>query len=239
MTDSRLRGRAPCRRPVRALAAMIGLLATCASAAADAPVHYPSFEWRDAQAVLVVATVAPGAELPEFEECKKPDVWCMHSPLWFKARVTSVIFGPATPGDLVVMTTSHYGMAGYEGDSSPYLIVLARHGGDFVMPAYQRARLVADRSGDLYLPIYRVDPPWVLPCSAGALRESLPREHFRKDLGIPKDDFRRFEVLEHPELFQIKGGRAYPRYGIAIAKLQTHLAQTQPTMTQVRCPEEA
>lgn len=220
------------------MAAIIGLLMACASAAAHGPVRYPSFEWSEAQAVVVVATVAPGGLLPEFEECKKPGAWCMHSPLWFKARVSSVIFGPGTSGELDVPTTSHYGMAGYEGDASPYLIVLARHGNDFVMPAYQRARLVADRSGDLYLPISRVDPPWILPCSADALREPIPLDRFRKDLGIPKDQFHYFDVLKHPELFQIKGGRAYPRYGIAIAKLQAHLAETRPTMAEVRCPEE-
>jgi hypothetical protein len=198
---------------------------------------YPKINPASAQAIVVVAQVSPGGMLPPFEECKKRTVICLHSPLWFRARVLQTIFGKAPGIALEVATTSHYGMQSYEYAPNPRLLLLLIDGDKVLMPTYSQAELTRRDDGELFLPTPSDRNPFWLPCSVSTLREEISPNRFPKLEGIPRQDLEGTDT-EHPELFVIIHGKAYPRYGIRLAKLQAHLKQLAPNAESFRCEQD-
>ena len=212
-----------------------------AAHASAVPPHierYPDLDDAKATPVLVIARVSPGKMLPQFDECRKPDVICLHSPLWFNARVMKSIYG-AAPGDtLEVATTSHYGMMAYKDSPGPRLILLLVEGDKVVMPTYSEAELIPRDDGELFLvPRFGHGPDW-LPCSAWSVKEELAPKRFPGLRGIQADDYAWKFVTETPELFHVRRDVAYPRYGVSVSALQAHLEKTRPDAKGFSCEQE-
>lgn len=214
------------------------LLAAHVSAGTPQLETYPEIDEANATPVLVIARVSPGKMLPEFAECNTPLVICLHSPLWFRARVLRSIYGVAPDSALEVATTSHYGMRAYEHSSSPRLILLLVEGDKVIMPTYSEMDLTSRDDGELFLvPALGESPHW-LPCSISSLREEISPERFSTLRGIRADDYEWTYVNETPELFSIVRDVAYPRYGISVSSLEAHLEEIMPDAKAFRCEKE-
>jgi hypothetical protein len=223
-------------RPTVAVTAL--LLTACVSAETSHLKAYPEVNDEIATPVLIVARVSPGKMLPEFDECKKPDVICLHSPLWFRAHILKSVYGTAPGSRLEVATTSHYGMMAYEHDTGPRLILLLVADGKVVMPTYSEMELTPRDDGKLFLVSSLGDNPYWLPCSVSSVEEEISPKHFSTLNGIRADDYKWKYVTEAPERFTIVQGVAFPRYGISISSLQAHLEQTKPNAKGFSCGQE-
>jgi hypothetical protein len=229
--------RSPDTMPILALvlATLTPLALAQASARGTHLSAYPDLDHATADPVLVVAEVAPGEMLPEFEECTRKDVICLHSPLWFRARVSQSIYGIAPARELEVATTSHYGMMDYERSTGPRLVLLLVDGAKVVMPTYAQAELRRRDDGELFLISPLGDRPHWLPCSISTVREEISQKRFRGIEGIGKDAYQWEYVEKAPGLFTILHGKAFPRFGIRLSALQSHLAQIRPDAKQFEC----
>ena len=209
------------------------LLTSCAT---NVPTTYPIFEWKDATPAVAVVDVSPGAYLPEMDECKRPDVWCLHSPFWFNARVKQVVYGDVRSNQLKVATLSHYGMDSYKRPKEPWLVALAFHQNNVVMPLYSADSLARSGKGDLFILVrYPHQPAW-LPCSVAELRQPVKKSDFPNAEFVPADDY---SVQTNPELYVLSRKGAFPRYGIGISAIREHLALIKPSAADMDCDVEA
>ncbi len=213
------------------------LLAMSAPAHADETARtFPRFDMRQAESAVVVARVSPGAALPELEECKRPDTVCLHSPFWFHAQGVVAVSGRAARPELVVSTLSHYGLASFVQPPVVRLLSLKTYQGQVVMPINAWRELAERRDGELFL----VDrwgfwPSW-LPCAMTPLREPLDEGAFAEPLRIAPDEYGRFDVEAHRDLFRITPDGAFPRYGISMTRLRTFMATLSAQGAPTDCP---
>lgn len=216
----------------RLAAILLGLAGSRAIAAP--PAHYPEFSRESAAPMVVVATVKPGKELPQFDDCGKPTVVCIDPPpFWFKASIQSVVYGKRLPRSLNVATTNHFGMAEYElFKSASFLLLVLSDGKEFVMPRYAMEGVFKDKRRHFHMPVYQPAPIFWLPCSVTSLRERISQDDFDEDLAIPQDSY---QVRNNPELFQITAKGAVPLYGVSLARLAVHLDSLAPTAAQMWC----
>lgn len=200
-----------------------------------APVDFPDFKYVDAKPLVVVADVRPGGYLPEFDECKRKDVICLHDPLWLKVTVREALYGQAPASRMIVTTTSHYGLDDYESNHAPRLMLLTvgPHG-DVSMPTYANYALARRSDGTWFLPADISNVAWFLPCSITALQEPIDPKQFPSSLAMdPEEDTYRIE--QNPELFQTLDGKIYPRYAIAIPRIRDTLNRERPQATAMEC----
>lgn len=199
--------------------------------------EYPSFKYAEAHPMLVVARVSRGADLPEFEECKQPNVICLHSPQWFHARPLLTVYGEEAIAPIEIATPSHYGQDRYDSDQ-PWLINVFVKDGAVVMPINQFEGLVRRADGELFLPLRYPDEPMFLPCSVKQIWEELaPGRYSPRLRSIPEEDFEWSGVRKHPEMFVVTKGGAVVKYGIRMSRLKAFLAGTQLATTDYRCGE--
>lgn len=207
----------------RAIAAL--LIASHALAHANGiPKTYPSFDEERAQTVIVVARVSAGGELPAFPQCGLPQVICMHSPFWFRARILHTLTGKVDESVLNVSTESHDSMKAYVREPSTQLLRLKLHDGEAYLPLYEFRRLYTRRDGEMFLVLTGGRLPDWLPCSASDLSEPIVGADFGPDLSREPDEdtgtWEDTEVARHPEIWRIEGDRAWPRNGIRVARLR-------------------
>lgn len=216
----------------------LALLAGCTSAPTS--LAYPADAFFDHPEVSVaVMRLQPGAELPEFDECKKPGVWCMHSPFWLRGEVIAPVYGKPRMRHMPVLSSGHYGTSWYADQDDPWLVVLLDDGKDIVMPTYASTSLVRRNDGALFVIVDYEREPDFLPCSIAGLREEIDQTRFPRndDLQLPADDP---AVMDDPQLYTISNGHAFPRYGIAVSRIATALAMLRPTTAKdFDCPKEA
>ena len=201
---------------------------------------YPEFEFKDAHPVLIVASLAPGGGLGEFEECKRPHVICLHSPEWFRAKTLMTVYGEQMPARLEVYSASHYGQERYE-DTGPVLVNLFVKDGVALMPINQYLGLHETRNGELFLPIEYPYWPGFLPCEVRQLWEEIGTEKFKEPLRqYDRKEYDWQDVERNPELFVVSHDHAVPRYGIRMTRLQDFLRGTELARTNQRCesPED-
>jgi len=220
---------------------LLPVLALAAGANAPAPdKHFPEFELEQARPLLVVAKVSPGEDLPQFEECKQPRVICLHSPEWFRASKLMTVYGDEPATKFEVYTASHYGQDRYEGSDAPWLLNLFVRGDDILMPINQYEVLLVRKDGELFLPILYPESPMWLPCGVAEVYEPFVPGQFRATEGlasleIAQKDYRWRDVEEHPELFEIRGKSAFPRYVLGMSRLHDFLLAHPPEAKDYRC----
>ena len=220
-----------------AFALLVVPLATLAGGDA-AYKSFPVFEYARARPFLVVARVAPGGELPEFEECKRKDVICLHSPEWFRATSEMTVYGNDMPRRISIATASHYGQERYK-KAGTWLINLVEKDGALVMPINQYETLVRRDDGELFLPLQFPDEPIFLPCSVKQIWEELAPRRFRQPLRrFARKDFDWSGVDEHPEMFVVEGDFAVPRYGLRMTRLKDLLRSERLQASDRRCGQE-
>lgn len=221
---------------VRLVTAMLALGA-CTSTVASEPDRFPEFSREHAEPGVVVASVRQGKYLPDFEECKRPDVICMDPPpFWFHAEVLSTVHGDEIGDTLMVATTSHYGMENFvdAASGSPVLLALLSHEGRYVMPRYASADLARDKHGELHLLVLRRQPLHWLPCSTWSLKKQILADDFPGSISLSRSDAS-YLLDDAPELFVDAKGRIVPRYAIALRDLKAHLDARAPTAAQMQC----
>lgn len=230
-------------RPIPRLLRIAALFAFgfgTSAANADAPDSFPDIRTESARPLLVVASVRPGAYLPQFPECSKPDTLCMDPPpFWFKAKIDSVVYGGRVPARLNVATASHYGMSRWaDFGAQRFLVSLLTDGRDFIMPRYAMAELTEDNAGNLHLIVLHKQPIWWLPCSAWALRTEISAKDFPATLEIPEQESD-YYTDDVPELFRRTGSGIVPRFAIPIAQLATHLRAISPESLKAGCRQDS
>ena len=205
--------------------------------ASDAPPQaYPKLDKENTTLAVVVANVSNAANLPESEECRTgsrtaPDgkvsvVWCLHSPLYFKAEILATLYGKVPAATLYVSTTSHWGTARVDNARSPVLITLHTDGKHTVMPAYAMQNLVADTSGELYL-IQRTHQASV-HCSTPEMRQPIAALELPVQDVIPEERIAVYDKAHVDEfLLRVEGGYR-PRYALSMTRLRAHLEQFKP-----------
>lgn len=219
-----------------ALAAFMFLALLSCATTTSSPSVYPIFRLKDAKPAVAVVRVSPGKYLPELDECTKPDVWCLHSPFWFHAKLVEPVYGTTPSGRLKVSTLSHYGMDSYKRARSPRLISLAIHESDVIMPLYASAGLETRKDGSLFLLVHHPHDPWWLPCSVAQSRETIAKSDFPRSEFIESDAY---EVRKYPDLFVVTKHGAFPKFGISTRKLRDHLAQLKPGADTMRCNDDS
>jgi len=203
----------------------------------EVPKAYPSFDQDRAATAIVVARVSAGGELPDFPQCNRPQVICLHAPFWFKAHVLQTMAGKVDEPVLNVSTESHDSMKSYVREPSTQLLRLKLHDGQAYLPLYEFRRLYTRRDGELYLVLTGGRLPDWLPCSAPDLSEPIVGSDFSPDLSREPDEdtgmWEDTEVARHPEIWRIEADRAWPRNGIRIARLREMMrglaARNEPT----------
>ena len=153
---------------------------------------------------LAVVELEAQGELPQFAECKMPEVLCMDpAPTWFRARVLDTLHGPSLPPRFHGATTSHYGPMQMASPQygKPRLMLLMSDGDRHVMLRYANGFLAEDRQGFLHLVLVNSRPVWWLPCGAMDLKEPIhdaalahasrtPLEHYREYMADERRDAR-------------------------------------------------
>lgn len=223
-------------KKTRAASALL-LMATAALAhAEDIPRTFPRFDLHKAGSAVVVARVSAGAELPELEECTRPNTICLHSPFWFRAQGVSAVSGHVGQPELIVSTLSHYGLASFLRPPTVRLLSLRTFQGQVYMPVNAWKDLATRRDGELFLVDYMGFWPTWLPCATPQLRETLDERAFAEPLRIEPDEYRSYEVEEHRDMFDITPQGAFPRYGISISRLRTLMTTLSARGAPTDCP---
>lgn len=200
------------------------LVASCASL----PDTYPELdETRTTDAVAAVR-FGTGAHLRQFPECSEPDVICMDPPPFrLRARVVAQLYGPPLPRTLWFASTSHYGIPRHDAGRLQ-LVHLVSDGDTHVMPRYHRDEVGRDASGELMMPVYPHEIPW-LPCGTHAIRVEadfrMPRDRFSE----PASPYLLEQAKEHPEFYIADRTHVRPRYGIRMDDLAKFLSDRQPS----------
>ena len=209
------------------------LVTACTSV--PAPATYPA-DQSIANAIPLVAVMhlRRGGDLPEFEECKAPDVICLHAPFWLRGEVIAPLYGTPRTRHMAVTSAGHYGTSWYENQHDPWLVVLLDNGKDVVMPTYASERLVRRDDGTLFMIVEHEGQPAFLPCPIAGLREEIDQAHFPRRLRVPADDY---SVKQSPQLYNVANGTAFPRYGIAVSRIGDALVSLHPSANEMRCPE--
>ncbi len=214
---------------------MLLALLSCATTTSS-PTAYPIFRLEDAKPAVAVVRVSPGKYLPELEECTKPDVWCLHSPFWFNARLIEPVYGTLPRSRLKVSTLSHYGMDAYKRTRAPWLVSLAIHEPDVIMPLYASAGLETRKDGSLFLLVHHPHDPWWLPCSVAQSREIIAKSDFPQSPFIENDAY---AVRKYPELYVVSRDGAFPKFGIDTTRLRELLAGLRPSADTMRCKDDS
>ena len=213
------------RVEVRWIGLWVSLLLANGVSAREVPSAYPEMDESEISRSLVVAKMKPGAYLPAFPECGRPDIICMDPPpFWLDAHVLSVVHGDIKAVDIAIASTSHYGMPEENDPTIAYLIPVVTDGRQFIMPRYAQARLYEGQQGEYYLPVL-ASPFYWLPCSVEKVGREVTGLRRVKHAVIPKDWMQSQGVHERPKLFKMTWRGAQPRYWIAMSDLREHLAR--------------
>lgn len=215
---------------------LLAFLLVPVDASAAPPTRFPDVDEASMVPFVVVATVSPGGELPQFPECSLPDRVCLDPPpFWFNADIQIVVHGPAATGRIQVATTSHYGYGDlelYEGQ--PLLMLLWASGDTYVMRRYATAPIATSKRGDRYLPVLSTTPEWWLPCSAWQLQQPVSARDFPRSFRMSRKDAQ-WVLQDNPALFDVGLTGVSPRHAIPLADLGRHLDSLAPTPAQMSC----
>jgi hypothetical protein len=217
------------------------LLLAAGLAQAGPPTAYPEIDPATATYRLAVVELEAQGELPQFAHCKMPEVLCMDpAPTWFRARVLETLHGPSLPPRIHAATTSHYGPMQVASPQygKPRLMLLMSDGDRHVMPRYANGFLAEDREGFLHLVLVHPRPVWWLPCGAMALKEPIHDAALAHASRIPLEHYQQFHAETNSASYALRGGNAYPRYSLPIAKLAAWLARQDALPPTLQCPPE-
>lgn len=207
------------------------MLLSQALSVAAAPEPAPAYSEEQLarwQKLLVVAELKPGGYY-EKKACPKDHVCIsLSTPFWLNAKVSETLQGAEPPAQIRVSSASHWGMQRFATGEGPYLASLRSDGEKYVMPRYALAPLVRDKTGALYLYVLTKDPvPW-LPCGIASLREEVLRGNFDNGEAIVTDQYKQVLANQAPDLYDVSGSQAWPRYAIAITRLREYLLKAGP-----------
>lgn len=212
--------------------ALSGLAFQALASASDTPPRaYPTLDKEATTLALVVANASKATMLPLSEECRTgsraaPDgkvsiVWCLHSPLYFKADVLMPVYGKLPASSLYISTSSHWGTSRVDNARSPVLMVLHTDGKHTVMPAYAMQSLVPDSSGELYLVMRSHNRS--MACASRAIRQPIDTLDLPVQDLIAEDQVPVYEKTNLDEyLVKVDGGYR-PKYAISMTRLRDHL----------------
>jgi hypothetical protein len=214
------------RKPVSSWRLVLPLLLVVVSGCAHrgAPTAYPEFDPTTARPSLVIAEFIATGDLPNFDECRMPEVLCMDpAPTWIHARTLQTVYGESPGKTFYASTTSHYGRIDAYARPETMLMVLLTRDGASVMSRYARGALKADSSGRWHLVLNDAGPHW-LPCSVRGLREAITDPTLVRISAFPREQYEQFYAEKHAEYFRLEGETAHPRYSLPLARIQEHLA---------------
>jgi hypothetical protein len=222
---------------LRALLASVFALFFAHAAAAGQPPPKTAFPtisdeaWAQWQRLLVVAELDVG-DYHLARECPKKEgevIICMDPPpSWFKASVSSTLYGAAAPAELRASTTSHAGKLTESEAHLPYLVSLRTDGETYVMPRYAKLPLIRNKQGALFLQVTSRYPTSWLPCDVSTLIEEIFPEDFDGKHGISGDGLKYRVSQGDTELFKMTGKSAWFRFAIPIDRLRDFLQQAAP-----------
>ncbi len=196
-------------------------------AAATTTESYPAVtdeqlaQWKQQ---IVVAELRPGAYY-KAKECPKNHICIGSPPFWLNAKVSATLYGDEPPAELRISTGSHYGMSSY--------------GGTYLMPRYASAPLVRDKLGALYLHVTSKHAIYWLPCGVESLREQVFQENFHNGEEIATGDYKHLLAKTFPDLYQVNGKWAWPRYAIPVERLREYLLKAGPDVKMSCAPGSA
>ncbi|MGG6463668.1 hypothetical protein [Solilutibacter silvestris] len=210
---------------------LLSLIIAAKIASSQPPKEFPKFDRKTAQPIVLKATLEAGAYLPESPECSRPidkdgklGFICMDPPpFWVSAKRLLPVYGDLDANSILLFTTSHYGMERIidSPQAKPRLLLVLRHGDDYVMPRYAQAIVLTSRSGEDFIPYSDSMPIWWLPCSVADLRIPLD----------PQD----FPSQGWSDFYSVK---AFPKFGIPLKKISEQLARLKPSAAQITCGHE-
>lgn len=222
--------------------ALAPMLLAAGLAHAGPPAAYPEIDEATATYRLAVVELEAQGELPQFAQCKSPDVLCMDPPpTWFRARVLDTLHGPSLPPRIHGATTSHYGPMQMASPQygKPRLMLLKSDGDRHVMMRYANGFLAEDRAGFLHLVLVNTQPIWWLPCGAMGLKEPIHDPDLARASRTPLEHYREYFANEYSADYTLRGRHAYPRYSIPMAKLATWLSHGRKLPANLQCRPEA
>jgi len=185
------------------------------------PNDFPKLDQSNEQVVFIVGEFLRGKHLNQFSRCESGEVICMDPPpLGLKVRVLEHINGDPLPYIIYVATTDHYGMSSYEfngGDA--YLIKLWTDGASFIMPRYDRHKVIKSLEGEFIIPIWTKDWVNMIPCQAKALVQELDPKSMSKQDSFLQEELSQ-KGREHMDQLTVHQGRVYTKYGIKVSQLK-------------------
>lgn len=206
------------------------------------PETYPELDAQSARDAVVVAMIEPGAYLPQFEDCKKPQAICIDPPpFWIRGRLQRTVFGPSPSNRFVASTTDHFGMEGGQFVDGPSLLRLLGDGRVWIMPRYARVDVYETKGGESFVVLWRSGPIWWLPCEVMSLIEPIAPEDFKESLVLPLDFLKFFsdeELEKEQTFFEVSPSGVTPKFGISIAKLSRFLKDRYSTLPLTDCRQE-
>ena len=215
------------------------LLASLAVLPGSGPVPeaFPDVDMAKLAYSVAVVEVEQAGGLPAFPGCESRNVWCLHSPSWFRGKVRHVLAGPPVADPFHASTSGHYGPVEETADADePKLMLLAAHGPDLLMIRYAEAVLYSDSAGKLHLPVTGETPDWWLPCEVRALAQPVTDRRLAMAMARPIEPHQRRR--EEDRLYFVEGRAYWPRQTIPIDRIERHLRGNTGVRPDFACLSE-
>lgn len=176
---------------------------------------------------LLVAVLQPGGLLPPHAACSGKNVVCIDAPpYWLKANVSATLFGPQAPAYLEINASDHFGMGHFMHFGGASLVLVRTDGERSTMLRNRVTRLVANKSGELFLVRWQESFPGWVSCMIDGAQEELAESDFDDErMVIAPEDFESAGVDQAPGHFRRTAQGAMPRYGIRMQRLAEHISK--------------